>query len=284
MSLLQIPELPSRVEDLERRLAELEGRPPIIPDSLAVPNVYYLTSEGAKKEGEASLAWGGDWSTASSYAASTIVKYSGHLYISTVDIAAVTTGLLTLASTTVCKTHGPIASSGFAYPGESLEGVLTSGITATNRQIDNANNSVLNKGGRTQIWQAEVTREKAGEEVLVEATLLTGPNSENALTKSNTAKNFMRWYVNSLAGKGTGELTEAKVNIDVAEYWEGTKERQQFIVGVTGGRYTEPLPPFHEIPTLPQAYSLSLKGARLVGPTGGNPPPSQDPERWEKVI
>lgn len=52
MSLLSIPELPSRVDELERRLAALEGRPPILPDTIAVPNVYNINEKGeTEKEG-----------------------------------------------------------------------------------------------------------------------------------------------------------------------------------------------------------------------------------------
>lgn len=47
MSLLVIPELPSRVEELERRLAALEGRTPIPADSIAVPNTYIINSQGS---------------------------------------------------------------------------------------------------------------------------------------------------------------------------------------------------------------------------------------------
>jgi hypothetical protein len=54
MSLLEIPDLPKRIDELDRRLAALEGRKAIPADSIAVPNTYVLNAKGeAEKEGKA---------------------------------------------------------------------------------------------------------------------------------------------------------------------------------------------------------------------------------------
>lgn len=46
MSLLDLSNLPSRVDELDKRLAAVEGRKPVIPDAIAVPSVVYLDSNG----------------------------------------------------------------------------------------------------------------------------------------------------------------------------------------------------------------------------------------------
>lgn len=286
MSLLHVPELPTRVDALERRLAALEGREPIVPDTIAVPNVYYVTPEGTKKEGEAGgMIWTGPWDRESGYELQDVVRFKGKTYVCIEPVNAIA-GLLGEGPP---PTGSPVtnfelpAGKKVAPLGQLISGEEVGGsLTRHSAELTNSNFFPFT-GWRADVWQVMLTKEAVEEPVTFTGFPEGGLPGTLGSFRVYGADDSGRQR--TLSGSGAfakGEFKEAEWHKAFPLAQEIGGAYRIYIV-VYGGVWEHTVAGKSVIQsTLPLPYSFTATGTGIQS-SAGNPSPAVDFEHWSLV-
>lgn len=290
MSLLEIPELPARVDELDRRLAELEGRKPVISDSIAIPNTFFVTPEGTKGEGSG-MVWAGPWDRETAYAVNEVVRFKGKTYICIQATLAVVgiTGLGPSPGAFKAEhwflPKGRIKPVGRISASEEIVGTLHSTdpkFEEYDATVKDPEHPTVEPTWVAHAWEFWVKEPQVKTTItgfgayaghafysvrgIVHATI--GIDSAGPQRKANMPNE-------------AGTMTEGLMELPAGAFKTGGNERYYLIVW--GGTWQEdkPLPEQKLHVTLPLPYALT-PGAGIVS-GAGNTRPDLDFEHWELV-